>query len=306
MKLTDLQTFLDIVDAGGLTAAAGRRGVTQPALSRLLRDLEGRFQAQLLRRTGHGIELTPAGEELLRFSSETLERYEDVKKRIADQAKALPGQLRLSVPLRVGGLLIPDLYRAFSEQLPKTVLHVVEEPSERAREMLIEGRLDAAVTYRTNATTDKDVIPLFAEDLYAVGLDRNLGVTPATITLRDLATHPLLLPSGGKYRALIQSAFASAKLELNTIRQLETADGLLAFASEGEGVTILPMSNIFRELERTDIVARRIIEPVISRQIGVLFSAGLSKHTTSAVLGLIRNSMKGSMRRAAWRRSTLR
>lgn len=301
MKLSDLQTFSDIVDAGGLTAAANRRGVTQPALSRLLRDIETRMQAQLLTRTGRGIELTQAGEEFLRFSQETLERFADTRKRIAGHTRTLPRQLRISVPLRVGRLLIPDLYRGFGKRLPDTTVHVFEEPSERAREMLAEGQLDAALTYRPSPKADSAFVPLFSETLYAVGSRTVLGSDRHPIPMQDIGTLPLLLPSAGPYRGLIQSAFRSAGYELRIARELETAEGLLAFAAEGEGVAILPLSNFYVEIARGEVQARKIVDPTISRTIGAHLAPSMTKLTASPVLAVLRQTMRRSRDSAAWR-----
>ena len=302
MKLNDLQIFVEIVDAGGMTAAANRRGVTQPAISRIIRDLETRLQAQLLIRTGRGIELSPAGEEFLKFSVETLEGFNETQKRIAAQAKTLPRQLNLSVPLRVGRLVIPSLYREFNAKMPETAVHVFEEASPRAREMLSEGRLDAALTYRSVSKPDRNFVPLFSEDLFAVGNPSSLGFDRDEISAQDVSTLPLLLPSTGPYRDLIQAAFRFAGYDLRIARELETAEGLLAFASEGEGVAILPMSNVYQEVARGEVVASRIVKPGISRAIGVQLNPNMSGPTTSHVLSVVRRSLQSAAEPAKWRR----
>ena len=302
MKLSDLRAFVDIVDAGGLTAAAIRSGVTQPALSRLLRDLETRLQVQLLHRTGRGIELTPAGAEFLTFSTETLERYEELRRQIADRAKVLPHSLDVSVALRAGRLLIPDLHRDFMKQMPETTVHIIEEPSERAKAMLADGRLDAAMTFRQSARADREFVPLFSEKLFAVGTAARLGKGGEPISMHEVGALPLLLPSTGKYRELIQSAFRSAGHSLRTARELETAEGLLAFAAEGDGVAILPMTNAYQEIARGEVVARPIVDPEITRFVGVQFSTSMSKHTATRLLSVMRKSMQASAHIAAWER----
>lgn len=301
MKLNDLEAFASIVDAGGLTAAAHRRGVTQPALSRLLRELETRMQARLLHRTGRGIELTPAGAVFLEFCTQTLEHYDQARQQIAEQSKALPGQLHLTIPLRVGWLLIPDLHRDFGARMPETQVYITEEPSDRARELLNAGRLDAALTYSPSSAADRDFVPMFEEDLFALGNPSRLGGHGGTITLAELAGLPLLVPSLGPYRDLIQSAFRSAGHAPRTVRELETAEGLLAFAAEGEGIAILPMSNIHQEIARNEIAARLIISPGISRLIGVQLSQGMSKHTADPLLAGIRSVLRKTAKTAAWR-----
>lgn len=302
MKLNDLQIFVDIVDAGGLTAAANRRGVTQPAISRVLRDLETRLQAQLLIRTGRGIELTPAGEAFLNFAEETLERFSDTRKRILDQAKVLPSELRMSVPLRVGRLLIPSLYRAFTAQMPETTVHIFEEDSQRAREMLGDGRLDVALTYRSAPKPDRDFVPLVEEDLFAVGHPRTLGRAGGVITAREVSDLPLLLPSSGRYRDLIQASFRTAGHDLRLARALETAEGLLAFAAEGEGVAILPMSNVYQEVARGEVVARQIAAPSITRTVGAGFNTSVSQKIATLVLSVLRGVLQTTADLAHWRR----
>jgi len=301
MKLSDLQLFVDIVEAGGLTAAAHRRGVTQPGLSRTLREIETRMETQLLSRTGRGVELTPAGEDFLSFATETLAHFERTRQAISQRATAFPNELRLSVPLRVGQLLIPDLYRAFAERFPDSSVHVFEEQSDRARALLAENRLDAALTYRHSARSDRDFAPLFAEALCAVGHTDALGTGQSQISMADLGRLPLLLPSTGRYRDLIQSAFRSAGHPFQIARELETAEGLLAFAAENEGVAILPISNVYREVARGEVTALRITDPEITRIVGVQFGAALPRHATGPLLSILRNAMKTAASEAQWR-----
>lgn len=301
MKLSDLQAFVDIVDAGGLTAAAAKRGVTQPALSRLLRDLETRMKAQLLHRTGRGIELTPAGTELLEFAIETLARFDQTRHRIAAQSATLPAELHLSVPLRLGRLLVPGLYRVLGSEWPQTTVHIVEEPTERALEMISVGALDAALTYRSSTNSDRNFVPIFGEALHAVGAANDLGHQDDPIAMRDLCSLPLLLPNKGKYRELIHSAFTAAGLGIAVARSLETAEVLLAFACEGEGVAILPMSNIYQEVARGEVVARPIVDAEITRTIGVELSPGMTKHTARHLLKIVRQALQVQASAARWR-----
>lgn len=301
MNISNLKTFVEIVEAGGLTAAANKKGVTQPGLSRIVRDLETRLQVQLLKRTGRGIELTPAGEEFLKFAEDTLSKLAEMQKRIALHSNMLPTHLGLSVPLRVGRLLIPDLYREFNETLPETTTHIFEEPSDRARKMLNEGRLDAALTYRNTPKPDEHFVPIFSESLYAVGHEKHLGHENKPVSLQEVSRLPLLLPSQGRYLDLITSTFRSAGHEFSVARELETTEVLMAFAMEGEGVAILPISNVYIEAARGEVTARQIFEPKISRVVGIQFSPEMPRHVAGIVLRVIRKAMRLSAASADWK-----
>ena len=62
MKISYLEVFRNVVESGGMTQAANLIGVSQPGISRIIREMENQLGTQLFRRTGRGVELTPAGE----------------------------------------------------------------------------------------------------------------------------------------------------------------------------------------------------------------------------------------------------
>lgn len=302
MKLEDLRKFAAVVEAGGLTHAAHRLGVTQPALSRTIRDLETRMQAELLRRNGRGIELTRAGEAFFAFAAETLDAFEETRRRVMKASENLPKRLSLSVPLRVGRLLIPELHREFAERMPDTTLTVFEEGSDRSAELLAEHKLDAAIVYVTRATPWPDAAPLFNEALYAVGSSHFLAPADRPLALSTLATIPLLIPSRGAYRALIDASFAEAQLKPVIARELETVDALLAFAAERDGVTILPYSNVCQECARGEVVARPIVTPEISRAIALAANRAISRGAVRIAAAAARAAMARVAHLGRWRR----
>src|SRR6266481_1201192 len=82
MELRHLRYFVAVVDAGSLTVAAERKlNTSQPSLSRQIRDLEEEVGVQLMHRSSHGIELTPAGKAFLDHARMALVQAEAAKKR---------------------------------------------------------------------------------------------------------------------------------------------------------------------------------------------------------------------------------
>lgn len=301
MKLTDLRKFAEIVEAGGLTQAAHRLGVTQPALSRTMRDLEIRMQARLLRRTGRGIELTPAGEAFLLFAQETLAGFEAAKRAVAQAADAPPKRLSLAMPLRIGRLLATELHRAVAERLPETTLHVFEESSDRSAELLAQQQVDVAIVYATPSLPWPEAEPLYAEALYAVGAPALLGAGDPPLSLAALAKLPLLIPSRGGYRALVDDVFAQQGAAPIIARELESADALLAFALEREGIAILPYSNVYHECARGEVVARPIVDPEIARLLALQPGAGLGGAALALVAAAVKAAMAPVAPIARWR-----
>src|SRR5688572_31762161 len=99
--MEDLQTFVAVADAGGVSAAARRLGVSKSIVSRRLFRLEGELGVQLLARTTRGSALTEAGvafrEHAARVSAEI-----DAAREIIQPSGDLAGRLRVAVPLTFG------------------------------------------------------------------------------------------------------------------------------------------------------------------------------------------------------------
>lgn len=68
ITLAQIQTFLDIIDAGSVQRAADNKGVSQSAVSNHMRDLQGRLKVRLFYRVGNDQRLTAAGCEFLKFA----------------------------------------------------------------------------------------------------------------------------------------------------------------------------------------------------------------------------------------------
>jgi DNA-binding transcriptional LysR family regulator len=90
MELRHLRYFLGVAEARSFSRAAARLNVTQPALSRQIRDLERELGIRLFDRTGRQVRLTPQGEDLLSRSRNALAEVEAIRDR-ARSRKGGPG-----------------------------------------------------------------------------------------------------------------------------------------------------------------------------------------------------------------------
>ncbi|MEM9156087.1 MAG: LysR family transcriptional regulator [Cyanobacteria bacterium J06642_2] len=117
-RLTLLQTFVRIADAGSISAAARDLGLSQPSASRQLAELESRFKAQLVRRTTHDLSLTAAGTELLADARRLLDDWEALEERHLDTEQAMRGTLKVVTPIALGQLHLLDIALQFQKQHP--------------------------------------------------------------------------------------------------------------------------------------------------------------------------------------------
>lgn len=117
-RLTLLQTFVRIADAGSISAAARDLGLSQPSVSRQLAELEARFQTQLIRRTTHSLSLTEAGVELLLDGRRLLDAWEALEEKHVETSEILRGGLKVVAPIALGQLHLMNIALQFQQQHP--------------------------------------------------------------------------------------------------------------------------------------------------------------------------------------------
>lgn len=121
-RLSLLQTFVRIANAGSISAAARTMGLSQPSVSRQLIELESRFKAQLIRRTTHDLSLTEAGAELLVDARRILDEWEALEEKHLEVENVLRGTLKVVVPVALGQLHLLDTVLQFQQQHPSLSL----------------------------------------------------------------------------------------------------------------------------------------------------------------------------------------
>ena len=141
MELRHLRYFVAVADTLHFSRAAERLHLTQPALSRQIRDLESELGVPLLQRHGTATTLTPAGAAFLHRAREILAAAE----RATDEARAAGRQLRLG---HYGTLWLDHFapaLRAFARSHPEIDLHTEERSAAGLVEGLRRGELDFAL-----------------------------------------------------------------------------------------------------------------------------------------------------------------
>jgi DNA-binding transcriptional LysR family regulator len=143
LDLEDLQTFVEVADAGGVSPAARRLGVSKSIVSRRLFRLEAELGIQLLARTTRGASLTEAGATFREHAGRICAEM-DVARETILPAGDLRGRLRIAAPLSFGPTHLAPVLAELARRHP--LLHVHACYSDRFVDLIGEG-FDCAVRY---------------------------------------------------------------------------------------------------------------------------------------------------------------
>ena len=141
LDLEDLSTFVEVADAGGVTAAARRLGLPKSVVSRRLGRVEQYLGTQLLARTTRGATLTEAGATFREHAARVIAEFAAGRDAISAEGD-LSGRLRIAAPLTFGPTHLAPVLADLARRYPK--LHVHAAYSDRFVDLVAEG-FDAAI-----------------------------------------------------------------------------------------------------------------------------------------------------------------
>lgn len=169
LSLKQLETFVAVAETGSIRAAARGLHVSQPAITKSVRSLEGTLHAQLVQRTPHGVTLTAVGRSFL-----TRARVVQAELRKAQEEAARAGAGATTVALGLGPvaavMLAPQVLARFHRESPGAGIRVLEGFPPALLPLVRDGTLDLAIGPKLDLQLEPGLSfrPLFREDFVVV------------------------------------------------------------------------------------------------------------------------------------------
>jgi DNA-binding transcriptional LysR family regulator len=158
-----LRTFVEIVRAGGIGAAARKLNKQQPSISAALKRLEEQVGVQLLRRSSAGVELTAGGTALLALCEDMLEAARMMPHQVAQATKRVEGIVRIQVISAVASPEFDDSIASFHRRNPNIHIEIRVSPWRAVLDALEHGEAEIGVGYDSNVRSSLVYEPLFVE-----------------------------------------------------------------------------------------------------------------------------------------------
>jgi DNA-binding transcriptional LysR family regulator len=249
MDVEDLRSFVEVADAGGVSPAARRLGISKSMVSRRLARLEADLGTQLLARTTRGAALTEAGATFRDHAARVVAEIELARETIGP-AGALRGRLRVAAPLSFGPTHFAHVLADMAARHP--ALHLHASYTDRHVDLIAEG-FDCAI--RVGKLTDSSLVARKIGPLVA-----KYVASPAYVAAHGSPETPDQLLA---HQALMQGTEAWTALdgdEVVTLRpagrfKADNGAALVAAALAGLGIAVLPV-----ELIRDELAAGTLVE----------------------------------------------
>jgi DNA-binding transcriptional LysR family regulator len=273
-----LRAFEAVAEELHFGRAARRLFLSQPSLSRAVRDLERALDVELFARTSREVRLTPAGEALREELPRLLAEHERVLTRAQRVGRGETGELRVAFLASATNVLLPAVVRTFRNAFPAVALTLEETLDEPALEGVLSRRFDVALIRTRREDGGLAFEPLMREPLcLVVSADHRLA-RRRRARYEDLREDGLVIwprkSAPESFDDVIEGC-RRAGFSPQVVQETEGAYTILALVAAGVGVSVLAGS--YQALRGDDVM----FVPLAGRQT-VLYAAWLPGDASAA------------------------
>ncbi len=271
MNLHHLAIFHAIAETGSISACAERMHISQPAISRQLKEFERRIGVVLFERLPRGMRLTQPGEVLRDYAARLFEIARTAEAAVRELSDARQGNLSIGASNTVGTYILPSLLARFRRTHPSIRVSMfvgnTEQVSQGVHDLrfmlgFIEGPLHMP-DLRLDRFGEDEIIPVVSQDH---ALSRKKRLNPA-----DLSGQPLLMREPGSgTRELIETCLQRHGISPGNVVEFGSTEAIKQAAVHGGGVAWLPRVCMPRELADGDLLGLPVKPLTIRRPLSVI------------------------------------
>ncbi|MCL1632590.1 LysR family transcriptional regulator [Sporolactobacillus sp. CPB3-1] len=273
MDIKHLHYFLEVAIRKSFTKAAHHLYVTQPTISKMVRDIEDELGMVLLDRTGKEIELTDAGKIVFEQAQKIVQSFGHLSDELSDLMHAKKGKLTVGLSPMIGIQFFPGILSRFHKEFPGIDLHIAEYGAKKVADCVSEGLLEVGVTVGHFDEEQFHSFVFFEDDLCLVVHTSSPFATFDEVRLSDLCDeHFILFPEEFSLRSMVLNSCEKAGFQPNIVFESSQWELMVKMVSEGFGIAFLPKSILDRvDQNRESIVSIPIADSELNWRLSMIW-----------------------------------
>lgn len=243
MNISQLRTFVMVVEHGSFSAAARVMGLSQPAVTMQVQALEADLDVTLLDRKYRRVDLTEAGRTLLPLAQRMLADLESARIAISELSDHVSGRLELAASTTPGQYVLPRLLGRFCSQYPQVGVSLGIMDSAQVVEAVATGEASLGMTGARIPGAKVQFRELGTDDLLLIcPPDHELAAATA-VHVDQVAEAPFIMREAGSgTRQVTEQLFRAAGIDpgdLNVVVELGTSEAIVTAVEGGLGVAVV-------------------------------------------------------------------
>ena len=271
MNFNHLAVFEAVAREGSLTRAGQRLRISQPAVSRQLKQIEDAVGAPLVDRLPRGVRLTAAGELLAGYSRRVFALAAEAEHAVAELQGLKRGSLTIGASTTIGIYFLPELLARFRQRFPLVDLHMQVSNTQAIQRDLVEHRVDVAVTEGFIHWPELEARVFLVDEVVPIVAPGHALASSRRVSLKRFCEEPLLMrEKGSGTREVIEAALGRKGIVVQPMMDLGSTEAIKRSVEAGVGVAFVSALTIEQELRDRRLVSPRLHDCRMRRSLHVV------------------------------------
>lgn len=269
MDIRHLEYFSEVAKQASFTKAATTLHVSQPSLSKAIKNLEGELGVPLFYRSPKQLELTDAGKAVLMNAKNVLEAFKNLTSELTDIMELKSGEIRIGIPPIIGAAFFSTLIGQFKEAYPYVEILLSEVGTIKIKEGLEDGSLDIGLICTLPTEGHFEMINLSKDPLMVIVHSEHPFAAKTEILFRELEHQPLILYRNDfSLHDRILEECSKNQFNPNIVCESSQKDFMIEMVGAKLGVALFP-SKICESINKKEIIAIPLSDPEIHLELGL-------------------------------------
>ena len=251
-----LKVFHTVASRSSFTKASEELNISQPAVTKHIKEIENQLNTKLFDRKGTTIQLTPSGKILFEYAGKIRNVYRDLEFEINQINKQHKGKLIIGASTTVAQYILPEILARFNSYYKDIKIELITHNTEIISELLKEGKIDLGIIEGESQSNYFDY-QIFKADEIVLVAKANHPLANKTLTLKDVCNLELIFrEQGSGSLEFIQNRLKEKGIyidNLNVVMQLGSSESIKNYLLHSDALAFLSISTVLNELKNKQL-----------------------------------------------------
>ncbi|MCL1677773.1 LysR substrate-binding domain-containing protein [Elizabethkingia miricola] len=273
-----LKIFCSAAEHKSFTKAAQLNFITQPAVTKNIKELEGELGVSLFERKNARVELTQAGKVYYEYAQQLLKVYDEAQYKVNELKGNFNGRLNIGASTTIGQYILPKVLAEFKQKHPQIMIQMLNANTEEIEKELQENKIDLGFIEGHSGKSSLKYEPVMDDEIVAVVHRNHPLFAQEEISINELREQNFVLRENGSGSLdVIADIFNKNQIRLKDLKvqaQLGSTESIKTFLEYSDCIGFLSIHSLKNELLSGKFKVLEIENFSIKRQFNAVYMHG--------------------------------
>jgi DNA-binding transcriptional LysR family regulator len=285
VTIQQMESLIRLVEERSFSRAAKKMYLTQPSLTKHIKNLEESVNARLVNRKNTGISLTPEGEILYGYARRIFKLMDEAKEKVERVREDESGSVFISASTIPSTYILPHVLNAFNKDYTDIHCYIKMNDSDATLNMILDNQAEIGFIGKPVSGNKLNIEPIWNDRLVLAIPKGHRWVNKTVVTIDEVSREPFVVREKGSATRSIMEEFLQKNTnktlsQFNVVCELGSSEAVKEAVIAGLGISILSIHAVKRELENGLICERTVEDCIIERNFYLIYKKrfSLMKH----------------------------